>query len=145
MNLIRKQIWAAPSKIVPLSMRKMRWFRSFCACAKYHLVICLPFIHSVVSNDSVSGQQRPWSECADAQADLGLHCPHMPEDTFSLGAAHIDFTSVNWTTFAVLTESWIYNGDTKLSIYAYRPLKNKFVSANSASSVSSHEFSQLSE
>ena len=25
-----------------------------------------------------------------AQADLGLHCPHMLEDTFSQGAAHID-------------------------------------------------------
>ena len=30
---------------------------------------------------------------ADAQADLGLHCPHMPEDTFSLGAAQIKQSS----------------------------------------------------
>ena len=27
---------------------------------------------------------------ADAQADLGLHCPHMPEDTFSHGAANLE-------------------------------------------------------
>ena len=26
-----------------------------------------------------------WSDCADAQAGLGLRCPHMPEDTFSHG------------------------------------------------------------
>ena len=26
-----------------------------------------------------------------AQADLGLHCPHMPEDTFSHAAAHLIF------------------------------------------------------
>ena len=44
-----------------------------------------PFIHSVVSNDSVSGKRMLWSDCADAQAGLGLRCPHMPEDTFSHG------------------------------------------------------------
>ena len=26
---------------------------------------------------------------AGAQAELGIRCPHMPEDTFSHGAAHI--------------------------------------------------------
>ena len=40
-------------------------------------------IYSIVSNNSVSGQWRPRSDCADAQSDLGLRCPHMPEDTFS--------------------------------------------------------------
>ena len=46
-------------------------------------------IHSIESNDSVSGQRRPRSDCMDAQSDLGFHCPHMLEDTFSHGAAHI--------------------------------------------------------
>ena len=32
----------------------------------------------------------PRSDCADAQADLGFCCPHMPEDTFSHGAARSD-------------------------------------------------------
>ena len=27
--------------------------------------------------------------CMDAQADLGLHCLHMPQDTFSHGMAQI--------------------------------------------------------
>ena len=40
------------------------------------------------SNDSVSGQARLWSDCADVQADLGLRCPHMPKYTFSLVEAH---------------------------------------------------------
>ena len=44
---------------------------------------------SVISSYSVSGQRRPRSDCADAQANLGLRCPHMPENTFSDGAAHI--------------------------------------------------------
>ena len=43
---------------------------------------CSPFIYSVISNDSFSGRWRHWSDCADSQADLGLRCPHLPEDTF---------------------------------------------------------------
>ena len=51
--------------------------------------ICFPLIHSIVSNDSISRQERHWSDCTDAQTELGLHCPHMPEDTFFHAAAHI--------------------------------------------------------
>ena len=36
--------------------QKIRRFRSSCACTKYHPGLCSPFIHSVVSNDSVSRQ-----------------------------------------------------------------------------------------
>ena len=32
-------------------------------------------IHFTVSNDSVSEQRRPRSDCANAQSDLGLCCP----------------------------------------------------------------------
>ena len=42
-------------------MCKMYRFRSSCICAKYHPSLCSPFIHSVVPNDSISGQRRPWS------------------------------------------------------------------------------------
>ena len=41
----------------------------------------LLFIHtfySIISNESVSGEWRPWSDCVEAQADLGLCCLHMP-------------------------------------------------------------------
>ena len=43
-----------------------------------------------MSFNSGSGQQRPCSDCADAQADLRLRCPHMPKDTLSLGASQIN-------------------------------------------------------
>ena len=46
-------------------------------CAKSHPGICSPLIHSIVSNDSVSRQQRPWSDCAYA-----VHT--CSEDIFSL-------------------------------------------------------------
>ena len=41
------------------NIRKVRRFRSSCACAKYHPRLCAPLIHFVVSNASVSGQLRP--------------------------------------------------------------------------------------
>ena len=59
------------------------------ACAKSHPGICYRLVHFTVSNDYVRGQRRLWSDCADAQADLSLYCPHMPGDTFLHGAAHI--------------------------------------------------------
>ena len=67
-------IRAASSKKVP---SKNRRFRSFCACAKYHPSLCSSFIH-LVSFDPICEQRMPWSDCADAQADLDLRCPHMP-------------------------------------------------------------------
>ena len=39
-----------------LEHEQMRRFRLSCACAKYYPSLCSPFIHSVVSNDSVSRQ-----------------------------------------------------------------------------------------
>ena len=48
-----------------------------------------PFIYSVVFNCFVCRQYRPWSDCMAVQADLGLWCPQMPEDTLPLGAAQL--------------------------------------------------------
>ena len=53
------------------------------ACAKSHPGICFPLIPSTVSNESDSGQWRLWSDCPDAQADLGLPCLHMLDDVFT--------------------------------------------------------------
>ena len=64
-------------------MRKMRRFKPSCTSAEYHSGLCSPFIHSIVFNDSVSREWMPWSDCANAQADLGLLCQHIPEDRFS--------------------------------------------------------------
>ena len=80
----------------------MPGFKSSCPCAKYHPGLCSPFIHIVVSNNSVSGQWRPWSDCADAQADLGLRTPYMLEDTFSYNATYVSFARIgnNFFIFA---------------------------------------------
>ena len=75
--------WIAASGNVPSNMRRMCGFTSFCRCAKPHPALCSPVKCSIVFNESVCGQRKPWSDCADAQADLGIRCPHMPEDTFS--------------------------------------------------------------
>ena len=48
--------------------------------------ICQIAYSPVNSNDSVSGQWRSRSDCADAKADLDFRCPHMPENMFSRGA-----------------------------------------------------------
>ena len=42
-------------------------------------------------------------QCADAQADLGLRCSHMPEDAISHGAAFmivmtsLGFQAIDWS------------------------------------------------
>ena len=51
---------------------------------KYNPGICSLFIYSVVSNDSVTGQRRPWSDCADAQSDLGLAVRIYPKTPFRI-------------------------------------------------------------
>ena len=50
--------------------------------------LCYTSLCSTVPNDSINGQGRSWSDCADTQSDLGLCCPHMPKDTFLNVAAH---------------------------------------------------------
>ena len=62
---------AANAIKVSSNVRKMRKLRSSCACKNYYPGLCSPFIQSVVSNDSFSGQLRPWSACADAQGGTG--------------------------------------------------------------------------
>ena len=59
------------------------------SCAKSRPSICFLLIHSVLSNDSFCGQRRARSDCADAQADLGLRGPPMSEYAFLHGAASV--------------------------------------------------------
>ena len=54
----------------------------------------LPFIHSVVSNDSFCGQQRSTSDYVDAKTELGLRYLHMPEGIFSHCATPVKITVV---------------------------------------------------
>ena len=48
-----------------------------------------PFIHFVVSIDSVCGQWKPWADCTNVHGDLTRRCPHMTEDTFSHGTVQL--------------------------------------------------------
>ena len=82
-------------------MRKLRRFRSSCECAMYHPGLCFPFIHFVVSNDSVCEQWRFWWDCADAKAGLQLRFPHMREDSFFTWRDPYDKQCV-WIFFAFL-------------------------------------------
>ena len=77
-------IWGASSEKVPSSMRKIRKFKSFCACAKSHMGLCSPLIYSVVMI-----LLRDSENCADLEADQGPRYPHMPKDKFSHRAVHI--------------------------------------------------------
>ena len=70
-------IWAAPSETGSSHVQNAQ-NQIHTAHAQSHSRICSLLIHSVMSSDSVSGRQRPRSDCADAQADLGLRFPHMP-------------------------------------------------------------------
>ena len=70
-------IWASPSKKVPSDICKIYRFRLSCACAKYKPSLCSPFIHSAVSNESVS---RLYG-C--------LRCSYTHEDTFLYSVVHM--------------------------------------------------------
>ena len=48
--------WQNLSMHISLGTSVFQPFASSCACDKYNLGICSPFIHYVVSNDSASGQ-----------------------------------------------------------------------------------------
>ena len=54
-----RDIWTAPSENDLRTRAKCTDSESSHACAKSHPDICFPLVHSVVSNDSVSGQGRP--------------------------------------------------------------------------------------
>ena len=79
-----------------------------------------PGIYSIVSNGSVCRQWRPWSVLA-VQADLGLHCTHMPEDTFLHGVAHM----YSWSSTQSYKGAWwmlhisITSHSTKLTLLCH--------------------------
>ena len=86
-------IGSSSSEIMPSNICKVRRFRSSCACVKYHPSLCTPVIHSVVFNDSVIGQRRPLSDCADAPAELGLRSPYA-RTRFRMGRPIIDISGL---------------------------------------------------
>ena len=80
---------------MPSKIRITRIFRSSCAFAKCHPGLYSLFENSVVSNNSVSGRWRPWSDCASAQSDLGLRRPHISRRQIFAWLAHISIRVCN--------------------------------------------------
>ena len=93
--------WALSKENVDSNMHKMSIFGSSCACAKYQPGLCSPFIHSVGSNDSVSRQWRPWSDCVDAQAEWALAIGICPKK--HLHMAWPNFLSLQITAHILLS------------------------------------------
>ena len=63
--------------------------------------------YSVVCNDFVLGQWRPWLDTMDVQSDLGLRCPHMPKDRLLHGVAHVSIikaTQYAWRLSVIFTQ-----------------------------------------
>ena len=73
-------IWALPNKKCLRACTKLQ-MQIILHSTTCHQRLC--YIHSVVSNVSVSGQWMLWLDCTDAQADLGLCCLHIPKDVFA--------------------------------------------------------------
>ena len=108
--------------------KKCLWACAKCADSHHpaythaHSGISAPLKHSIVSNDFVCGQRRPWSACADAQADLSLPCPHMPEDLFSYGTAQWDclntFVNLDSRCFHVRDSHFTQSGSI-INLYSF--------------------------
>ena len=81
--------WTVPTDMVPSSIYLILRFKLFCQFVQFQLGLWSSVGTFAVATVSASGQQRPRSDCADAQSDLGLCCPHVPRRIFSLEAAQI--------------------------------------------------------
>ena len=77
-------IWTASSEKVPSNICKCTDSDQPVPNAKFHLGFCFPFVHSLVSDNSVSWQWKPWSDSGYVQADLGLPCPHKLKIVFCM-------------------------------------------------------------
>ena len=73
---------------------KRKFFSSMPKCTDSYHPAHAQSILPVLSNDSTSGQRRSSSAHADAQASLGLRCPHMPRKThFRMARPNYGFVS----------------------------------------------------
>ena len=69
---------ATSSEKLSSNMRKIRRFRSSCACATSHPGICSPMMHSIESKNSISGDADQ-AYCADTSTYLDLRRLNLPE------------------------------------------------------------------
>ena len=69
--------------------RAMCRFISACACTRSYPGIFSLLIHSLVSNESVSGQRRHWSDRADAQVVLAFPIRLCPKTIFRMARSRV--------------------------------------------------------
>ena len=77
------------NKLVKLTMLWTTGPRLACVFMQSNLSILRLSTYTTLFIDSISGKRRPWSACANAQADLGLRCPQIAFRCFSCIAHHI--------------------------------------------------------
>ena len=95
-----------------------------------HVILHMPNVSSVhllsmkQSKDSDCRQRMSWLDCADAQADLGPRCPHMPEDTFShifisnavkVQSYKLDIIKIKYRLNLYIVVEWFLSSDSKTS------------------------------
>ena len=76
-NVMLKILWAVPSENVLWTCAKCSDSNHPAHAQSIIKAFALHSYTSVVAIDSVCGLWRPWSDCASAQSDQGLRCPHM--------------------------------------------------------------------
>ena len=89
-------IWCAAHVKGPYTICEQRRSRSACAFVQSDYSILCSSTYTTVSIDSVSGQWRPWSACANAQADLGLRCPQIAWGPFMCVAHHMQLLTYDY-------------------------------------------------
>ena len=81
---------------------------------KHPLGLCSLVIHFVVSYDCLSRQWRSWSDCWDAQSDLGFTVHAWPKSTFLLGGL---IWQPVWQILQILREQIVCLG---LSVWIFK-------------------------
>ena len=83
-----KYIWCGMQEKGPYAIRRQCMSRSVCTSVQSNLGIFHSSTYTTVPTNSVSGQWRPRSACAYAQADQGLPCLQLTYGPFSLIRHH---------------------------------------------------------
>ena len=84
----------------------------------YHPNLCIQFIHSVVSNDSVSGQWMPWPDCAVVREGLAVAVRHIHFNSTLNRHLHYENMPIQ-----IYIEKKRKNSDKKNLIFFIFPLK----------------------
>ena len=83
--------------------------RTTCNPVLFGKGLFLTSIHSFISKDYPNGKLKDHSDCADAHADLGPRCPHIPEAHFPFGVTYQEGVQCLLKCFHFLRMSFTMN------------------------------------